>query len=42
MSKVQFTETAEKDLLEALHYIFDILKAPGAAKNLLNDREQHR
>jgi len=40
MYNVQFTEPAEQDLFDSLHYISDVLKAPNAAKNLLNDTEQ--
>ncbi len=37
MYSIQFTESAEEDLLEALHYISDVLKAPVAAKDLFYD-----
>ena len=37
---IRFTEPAEQDLFDSLHYISDVLKAPNAAKNLLSDTEQ--
>jgi addiction module RelE/StbE family toxin len=40
MYRVVFTEPAEEDLLSALRYISDALKAPGAARKLLADTEQ--
>ena len=40
MYSLQFTEPAEEDLLSTLRYISDVLKAPEAAKNLLNEIEK--
>ncbi|HCM27581.1 MAG TPA: type II toxin-antitoxin system RelE/ParE family toxin [Treponema sp.] len=40
MYRVDFTEPAEEDLLAALRYISDVLKAPGAASKLLSETEQ--
>jgi plasmid stabilization system protein ParE len=40
MYTLQFTEPAEEDLLSTLRYISDVLKAPEAAKNLLDEIEE--
>jgi plasmid stabilization system protein ParE len=40
MYRVDFTQPAEEDLLAAVRYISEALKAPEAAKNLLFDTER--
>jgi toxin ParE1/3/4 len=40
MYKIQFTEPAEEDLISALRYISDVLKAPAAAQKLLTEIEE--
>ena len=40
MYRIDFTEPAEADLLAALRYISEVLKAPGAAGKLLSDMER--
>ena len=40
MYRVDFTQPAEEDLLAAVRYISEALKAPEAARNLLSDTER--
>jgi toxin ParE1/3/4 len=39
MYKIEFTDKAEEDLYSSLRYIADVLKAPTAAKKLLEEIE---
>ena len=41
MYKIEFTDKAEEDLYSSLRYIADVLKAPTAAKKILEEIE-HR
>ncbi|MDR0322158.1 MAG: hypothetical protein LBI28_11690, partial [Treponema sp.] len=38
---VKITDTAEEDILSSVKYIADILKAPTAANNLLDEIKRH-
>lgn len=40
MFTVKYTSIAEEDLVSILNYLSDILKAPSAAKNLLDEIEK--
>ena len=40
MYTLHFSEPAEEDLLSTIRYISDVLKAPEAAKHLLNEVEE--
>ena len=41
MYYVKITHTAEEDILSSVKYIADILKAPKAANNLLDEIKKH-
>ena len=41
MYSLNITDIAEEDILNTVKYIADVLKAPMAANNLLNEIERH-
>jgi len=41
MYLINITDMAEEDILNTVKYIADVLKAPTAANNLLNEIEKH-
>jgi len=41
MYSLNVTDIAEEDILDTLKYIADVLKAPKAANNLLDEIERH-
>jgi plasmid stabilization system protein ParE len=41
MYYVKITDTAEEDILSSVKYIADVLKAPMAANNLLDEIKKH-
>jgi len=41
MYSINITDIAEEDILNTVKYIADVLKAPAAANNLLDEIERH-
>ena len=41
MYSLHITDIAEEDILSAVRYIANVLKAPAAANNLLDEIEKH-
>ena len=41
MYSLVITDIAEKDILDTVYYIANVLKAPAAANNLLDEIERH-